>query len=114
MPNFYGSSWCLFVFVSGDDITVYGVVMQRWKPFHQDSRCDVEIVLKANYIQVNNEQIIGITIDEDVRKEFKDFWERHKNDPLAGLQKILKNGINSLLLKCTNFILHNQIVFPAL
>ncbi|XP_015684587.1 DNA helicase MCM9 [Protobothrops mucrosquamatus] len=74
---------------SGDDITVYGVVMQRWKPFHQDSRCDVEIVLKANYIQVNNEQIMGITIDEDVRKEFKDFWERHKNDPLAGRNEIL-------------------------
>ncbi|XP_034274585.1 DNA helicase MCM9 [Pantherophis guttatus] len=74
---------------SGDDITVYGVVMQRWKPFHQDSRCDVEIVLKANYIQVNNEQITGITIDEDVRKEFKDFWERHRNDPLAGRNEIL-------------------------
>ncbi|XP_026522043.1 DNA helicase MCM9 [Notechis scutatus] len=74
---------------SGDDITVYGVVMQRWKPFHQDSRCDVEIVLKANYIQVNNEQIMGITIDEEVRKEFKDFWERHRSDPLAGRNEIL-------------------------
>ncbi|XP_070589532.1 DNA helicase MCM9 [Erythrolamprus reginae] len=74
---------------SGDDITVYGVVMQRWKPFHQDSRCDVDIVLKANYIQVNNEQITGITIDEDVRKEFKDFWERHRNDPITGRNEIL-------------------------
>ncbi|KAH0622266.1 hypothetical protein JD844_024412 [Phrynosoma platyrhinos] len=50
---------------SGDDITVYGIVMQRWKPFHQDSRCDVEIVLKANYIQVNNEQMTGVIIDEE-------------------------------------------------
>ncbi|XP_063166738.1 DNA helicase MCM9 isoform X2 [Candoia aspera] len=74
---------------SGDDITVYGVVMQRWKPFHQDSRCNVEIVLKANYIQVNNGQIMGITADEDVCKEFEDFWERHRNDPLAGRNEIL-------------------------
>uniref|UniRef100_A0ABI7XN79 MCM9 N-terminal domain-containing protein n=1 Tax=Felis catus TaxID=9685 RepID=A0ABI7XN79_FELCA len=46
--------------ISGDDLTIYGVVMQRWKPFQQDVRCEVEIVLKANYVQVNNEQSTGI------------------------------------------------------
>ncbi|NXF79988.1 MCM9 helicase, partial [Sclerurus mexicanus] len=74
---------------SGDDITVYGVVMQRWKPFHEGSRCDLEIVLKANYVKVNNEQLAGVVIDEEVRKEFEDFWERHRNDPLAGRNEIL-------------------------
>ncbi|NXP17269.1 MCM9 helicase, partial [Scytalopus superciliaris] len=74
---------------SGDDITVYGVVMQRWKPFHEGSRCDLEIVLKANYVKVNNEQLAGVVIDEEVRKEFEDFWESHKNDPLAGRNEIL-------------------------
>ncbi|XP_050805429.1 DNA helicase MCM9 isoform X1 [Gopherus flavomarginatus] len=74
---------------SGDDITVYGVVMQRWKPFHQDVRCDLEIVLKANYIQVNNEQLTGVIVDEEVQKEFEDFWEKHKRDPLAGRNEIL-------------------------
>ncbi|NXA76340.1 MCM9 helicase, partial [Thryothorus ludovicianus] len=74
---------------SGDDITVYGVVMQRWKPFHQDARCDLELVLKANYVKVNNEQLAGVIIDEEVRKEFEDFWERHRNDPLAGRNEIL-------------------------
>ncbi|XP_054832390.1 DNA helicase MCM9 isoform X1 [Eublepharis macularius] len=74
---------------SGDDITVYGVVMQRWKPFHQDARCDVEIVLKANYIQVNNEQPTGLIIDEEIHKEFEDFWGKHRSDPLAGRNEIL-------------------------
>ncbi|XP_048348123.1 DNA helicase MCM9 isoform X2 [Sphaerodactylus townsendi] len=74
---------------SGDDITVYGIVMQRWKPFHQDARCDVEIVLKANYIQVNNEQLTGLIIDEEIRKEFEDFWGKHRSDPLAGRNEIL-------------------------
>ncbi|KAM9297521.1 LOW QUALITY PROTEIN: DNA helicase MCM9 [Morus bassanus] len=69
---------------SGDDITVYGMVMQRWKPFHEDARCDLELVLKANYVKVNNEQLAGVVIDEEVRKEFEDFWEKHRNDPLAG------------------------------
>ncbi|NWH77872.1 MCM9 helicase, partial [Piaya cayana] len=74
---------------SGDDITVYGVVMQRWKPFREDARCDLELVLKANYIKVNNEQLAGVAIDEEVRKEFEDFWEKHRNDPLAGRNEIL-------------------------
>ncbi|NWW39056.1 MCM9 helicase, partial [Panurus biarmicus] len=74
---------------SGDDITVYGVVMQRWKPFHEGARCDLELVLKANYVKVNNEQLAGVVIDEEVRKEFEDFWERHRNDPLAGRNEIL-------------------------
>ncbi|XP_015413288.1 PREDICTED: DNA helicase MCM9 isoform X2 [Myotis davidii] len=70
---------------SGDDLTIYGVVMQRWKPFQRDVRCEVEIVLKANYVQVNNEQSAGIIMDEEVRKEFEDFWEHYKSDPFAGL-----------------------------
>ncbi|NXL84686.1 MCM9 helicase, partial [Alectura lathami] len=74
---------------SGDDITVYGVVMQRWKPFHEGARCDLELVLKANYVKVNNEQLAGVIIDEEVRKEFEDFWEKHRNDPLAGRNEIL-------------------------
>ncbi|KAG3290136.1 minichromosome maintenance 9 homologous recombination repair factor [Ictidomys tridecemlineatus] len=74
---------------SGDDLTIYGVVMQRWKPFQQDIRCEVEIVLKANYVQVNNEQSSRIIMDEEIRKEFEDFWEDYKNDPFAGRNEIL-------------------------
>ncbi|XP_053314904.1 DNA helicase MCM9 [Spea bombifrons] len=74
---------------SGDDVTVYGVVMQRWKPLYLDTRCDLEIVLKANYITVNNEQPCGVVINEDVRKEFDEFWEKFKHNPLAGRNEIL-------------------------
>ncbi|NXY82224.1 MCM9 helicase, partial [Alcedo cyanopectus] len=74
---------------SGDDITVYGVVMQRWKPFREDARCDLELVLKANYVKVNNEQLSGVVIDEEIRKEFEDFWEKHRNDPFEGQNEIL-------------------------
>lgn len=91
-----GLTWCFF---PGDDLTIYGVVMQRWKPFQQDVRCEVEIVLKANYVQVNNEQSTGINMDEEVRKEFEDFWEYYKSDPFAGLclrvtRLIITNGIS--------------------
>lgn len=72
-------------FSLGDDLTIYGVVMQRWKPFQRDARCEVEIVLKSNYVQVNNEQSSGMVMDEEVRKEFEEFWEHYKCDPFAGL-----------------------------
>ncbi|XP_051954094.1 DNA helicase MCM9-like [Xyrauchen texanus] len=74
---------------SGDDITVYGVVCQRWKPLYQDCRCDVEIVLKANYIEVNNEQSTSALVLEEIQKEFEEFWESHKHDPIAGRNQIL-------------------------
>ncbi|KAL1254009.1 hypothetical protein QQF64_016238 [Cirrhinus molitorella] len=74
---------------SGDDITVYGVVCQRWKPTFLDCRCDVEIVLKANYIEVNNEQSTTALVLEDIQKEFEDFWDCHKHDPIAGRNEIL-------------------------
>ncbi|XP_016353274.1 DNA helicase MCM9-like [Sinocyclocheilus anshuiensis] len=74
---------------SGDDITVYGVVCQRWKPMFLDCRCDVEIVLKANYIEVNNEQSTTTLVLEDIQKEFEDFWDGHKHDPIAGRNEIL-------------------------
>ncbi|MBN3303256.1 MCM9 helicase, partial [Amia calva] len=74
---------------SGDDITVYGVVMQRWKPLCQDSRCDLEIVLKANFIEVNNQQSTAAVVIEDVQKEFEQFWETHKHNRLAGRNQIL-------------------------
>lgn len=74
---------------SGDDITVYGVVCQRWKPMFQDCRCDVEIVLKANYIEVNNEQSTTALVLEDIQKEFEEFWDSHKHDSIAGRNEIL-------------------------
>ncbi|XP_060046529.1 DNA helicase MCM9 isoform X2 [Erinaceus europaeus] len=77
---------------SGDDLTVYGVVMQRWRPFQQDVRCEVEIVLKANYVQVNNEHSAGIIVDEEVRKEFEDFWKSYKSNPFAGESHLLLVG----------------------
>lgn len=74
--------WC---FSPGDDITVYGVVRQRWKPLYLDSRCDAEIVLEANYIEINNDQSTAAVALEDFQKEIEEFWETHKRNPIAGI-----------------------------
>ncbi|XP_041662029.1 DNA helicase MCM9 [Cheilinus undulatus] len=74
---------------SGDDVTVYGVMCQRWKPFYDGSRCDVELVLKANNIEVNNQQAAAALLMKDVQKEFEEFWDGYKHDPIAGRNQIL-------------------------
>ncbi|XP_044025414.1 DNA helicase MCM9 isoform X3 [Siniperca chuatsi] len=74
---------------SGDDVTVYGVMCQRWKPFYDGARCDVELVLKANNIEVNNQQAAAALLMKDVQKEFEDFWNSYKHDPIAGRNQIL-------------------------
>ncbi|KAJ8355910.1 hypothetical protein SKAU_G00187040 [Synaphobranchus kaupii] len=74
---------------SGDDITVYGVVRQRWKPLYPDTRCDLEIVLKANFVEVNNEQSTAAMVLDDIQKEFEEFWEKFRDDRLAGRNQIL-------------------------
>ncbi|XP_074540908.1 DNA helicase MCM9 [Halichoeres trimaculatus] len=74
---------------SGDDVTVYGVMSQRWKPFYDGSRCDVELVLKANNIEVNNQQANSALLMTDAQREFEDFWESYKYDPIAGRDQIL-------------------------
>uniref|UniRef100_A0A671UWS8 DNA helicase MCM9 n=1 Tax=Sparus aurata TaxID=8175 RepID=A0A671UWS8_SPAAU len=74
---------------SGDDVTVYGVMCQRWKPFYGDTCCDVELVLKANNIEVNNQQAAASLALKDAQKEFEDFWSSYKHDPIAGRNQIL-------------------------
>ncbi|XP_073349545.1 DNA helicase MCM9 [Pagrus major] len=74
---------------SGDDVTVYGVMCQRWKPFYDDTCCDVELVLKANNTEVNNQQAAASLALKDAQKEFEDFWSSYKHDPIAGRNQIL-------------------------
>ncbi|XP_034756409.1 DNA helicase MCM9 isoform X2 [Etheostoma cragini] len=74
---------------SGDDVTVYGVMCQRWKPFYDGTRCDTELVLKANNIEVNNQLAAASFLMNDVQKEFDDFWMSYKHDPIAGRNQIL-------------------------
>uniref|UniRef100_A0A3B5L7I4 DNA helicase n=1 Tax=Xiphophorus couchianus TaxID=32473 RepID=A0A3B5L7I4_9TELE len=74
---------------SGDDITVYGVMYLRWKPLYDGSPCDVELVLRANNIEANNQQAAAALMVKDVQKEFEEFWDSYKQNPLAGRNEIL-------------------------
>eukprot|EP00794_Sanderia_malayensis_P020029 gene20029-21992_t len=73
----------------GDDVTVYGTVMQRWQPVSKDSKCNIELVMKANNIVVNNDQQSAATLTEELKREFQEFWQLHSNHPLHGRNEIL-------------------------
>ncbi|XP_056873809.1 DNA helicase MCM9 isoform X2 [Takifugu flavidus] len=76
---------------SGDEVTVYGVICQRWKPCYDGAPCYVELVLKANNIEVANrssQQTSGLAM-KDIQKEFEDFWKSYKHFPIAGRNCIL-------------------------
>ncbi|KAK2158616.1 hypothetical protein NP493_1781g00036 [Ridgeia piscesae] len=53
----------------GDDVTISGVVLRRWKPVTVDSRCHIELVLKANQVQVTNEQRSNSLLTKDMVRE---------------------------------------------
>uniref|UniRef100_A0A8C6SI73 DNA helicase MCM9 n=1 Tax=Neogobius melanostomus TaxID=47308 RepID=A0A8C6SI73_9GOBI len=74
---------------SGDDVTVYGIVCQRWKPFTEGSRCDVELILKANNIEVNNQHSATSVLLEEAHRDVEDFWDTYRLNPLAGRDQIL-------------------------
>ena len=62
-----------------------GTVYQRWKPPQPGARCDVEIVLRANYVHDRNESLRGRNAtSEEMRRQFEAFWEPFQRRPLEG------------------------------
>eukprot|EP01137_Pigoraptor_chileana_P005576 Opistho-2@48837 len=73
---------------AGDDITVYGTVVRRWRPLVQDGRCDVELVIRAIFVRVHNERS-HVQVTDEMRAEFEDFWRRHAGRPLVARNAIV-------------------------
>ena len=74
---------------AGDDVTICGIVMRRWKPVVFDERCDVELFLMANHIQVHNEQRLRVNVTEELKAEFEGFWLRHAERPFHARNLLL-------------------------
>ena len=39
-----------------------GVVLRRWQGLKAESRCNIEVVIRANHIRINNEQRQGTAV----------------------------------------------------
>ncbi|KAL3318217.1 DNA helicase mcm9 [Cichlidogyrus casuarinus] len=65
----------------GDDIIVHGIVCRRWHPPKVGQPCQIDIVIRANYIEnltrshgMNSSKVMPDTIEE-----FRQYWKNSKN-----------------------------------
>eukprot|EP00002_Diphylleia_rotans_P003105 TRINITY_DN1208_c0_g1_i5.p1 TRINITY_DN1208_c0_g1~~TRINITY_DN1208_c0_g1_i5.p1 ORF type:complete len:690 (+),score=132.60 TRINITY_DN1208_c0_g1_i5:677-2746(+) len=75
----------------GDDVKINGIVKRRWRPAQAGERCDVEMFIHANSIEVSNEEQSAITVTEELQKSFEEHWKKYESKPIEGRNKILSS-----------------------
>lgn len=87
-----------------------GLVKRRWQPFVRDQRSILELVLKGNFVQVNNEaKIVNSTVNEELNEGFKNFWAKYAASPLVGRNIILSSFSPQVGIKRNRFIGINNL-----
>lgn len=66
-----------------------GTVMRRWRHMSDGCRSEIELVLKANHLQVCNDQRSAVLVTSETRDEFARYWEDHSHEPLVARNHIL-------------------------
>ncbi len=76
---------------AGDDVVVTGTVMRQWRRMFPGARCDLELSLLANSLQVKNEHKSKVEVESETVQIFQDFWRKQceAKCPLAGRNTIL-------------------------
>ena len=59
------TSYCTYVMLYAIP-NFRGIVTRRWHPVVMDTRCDMEVILVANHVQVQNDQKSIIMVTEDM------------------------------------------------
>lgn len=75
----------------GDDVSITGIVTRRWGKLIDGERTEIELVIIANNLKVNNETKFGVGVTDELRDEFELFWKIHEDQPLEGRNIILKS-----------------------
>jgi DNA helicase MCM9 len=75
---------------AGDDVTISGLIFQRWRNMNVGDRCDVEVAMLANSCLVHNEQKGNVLTDE-FALEFEAFWNDHAETRFDARDFILKS-----------------------
>lgn len=79
-----------------------GTVRRRWRPSVQHKKCEVELVLQANYIEVCNAQRSElIATAPDIKECFNEYWTKYESCPLKGRDHILKSVSPQVIIHYT-------------
>ena len=64
---------------------------RRWRPLGkgQEGRTDIELAVRANNVEVNNERGMNRLMAEEVEEEFRQFWNNPDNQDVVGRNIIL-------------------------
>lgn len=65
--------------------------MRRWKPPVIGKKLEVDLVLRVNNVQVNNDQRLIKSIIPETRCLFQQFWTTYRKKPLVGRDIILQS-----------------------
>ena len=77
---------------AGDDVRVIGVLRRRWnKSLFPDSRPDIEMMLDASYIRVENEDKSLLEVDAAMRGEFESMWATGRDTPLRVRDTVIRS-----------------------
>lgn len=76
---------------AGDEVMVTGPLFAKWRTPAPDARCDLELMLLANYIRKANELKTTVEVSPHMIQQFKDFWQRFSDNPFKGRNTILQN-----------------------
>lgn len=75
-----------------------GIVKQRWGEFFIGKRIDIDITLKANYLQVDNICSSTAVSTPEVKDIFNTFWKNYSENPLLGRDIILASFCPQVML----------------
>jgi len=75
----------------GDDILVVGVAICRWDHLLPGSRCNVEMVISANNIRVNNKASSTGALSDEIASDIDVFWQKFAGRPLVARDFILSS-----------------------
>jgi DNA helicase MCM9 len=54
-------------------------------------RCDLEIIMHANYVKVNNDEQTQIHITKEKEKAFYEYWQEYEHRPVTARNIILNS-----------------------
>ncbi|KAJ0395305.1 hypothetical protein P43SY_003203 [Pythium insidiosum] len=74
---------------AGDHVVVVGVLMRTWKPCIPNVRCDLETIVRANSIRIQNASSANVLVTEELKKEFQAFWRAHEATPMQARNAIV-------------------------
>lgn len=76
---------------AGETVFITGIVRRRWKPLIKNERCEVEIIIEANMINVKKHNGSSFGVDEKFKAAFEQFWLEHQHCPLVGRDMIISS-----------------------